>query len=468
MNFYYRPALLALFTCFLLLPTGLSRTAKAQNPTWQHLPESPASSRRHDDVEFIDEMTGWVVNGRGEVHKTMDGGQTWQVQIPASAGLPYLRAIAMANETKGWIGTFGAGSGGVLWETRDGGAQWTNISNRIKGVVAGAICGLWAVNDDVAYGVGAFFGGPWFIKTKNGGINWSGRQLSGNIKTLVDVYFQDENTGFIVGGDDPGLNGNAVVLKSTDAGASWQEVYHGNSALETNGEWGWKISFPTENVGYVSVEYNNASSDTPAKILKTTDGGETWSEILIPGSTQSAGLQGIGFLTPDVGWATGRGTTSMTLDGGLTWAQVAGYQPDSNPDGGLDGSTNRIHVINSNLAYAVGQFTYKFEGSTPVHVERAVVDTERTFTMGQNFPNPFDKSTTIKYTLYRPQPVHIRIIDMVGRTVRTLVTASQGAGTYSVTWDGTGDNGVPVASGSYVYMSDIGESFEVKRMILIN
>jgi len=64
--------------------------------------------------------------------------------------------------------------------------------------------------------------------------------------------------------------------------------------------------------------------------------------------------------------------------------------------------------------------------------------------------------------------VHIEIRDTLGRTVKSLVSGFQSSGTYSVTWDGTNDHGVRLASGMYFYISDIGDSIEMKRMVLLN
>lgn len=435
---------------------------------WTVLPNGPVASNRHDDVVFADENTGWVINGARNVFKTEDGGASWAQQVTNDTNMPFLRSIAMANKSTGWIGTLDAGADRVLYETRDGGERWTNISSRIRGSTPRGICGLWAVNNNVVYGVGSFFEGPWFIKSEDGGFTWNSRTLGGNVRTLIDVYFQNEEVGFAVGGTGDNLNGNAIILRTTNRGASWTEVYQSTRSPEVLGEWGWKISFPTELVGYVSVEYNNAPVGQEAKVLKTIDGGLTWTALSIEGSIESAGLQGIGFLTADTGWATGRGTTSMTTDGGLTWAQIPGFEVDSNPEGGLDGSTNRIFVLSPTLAFAVGKRTYKFDGATPVVVERESIQVPEKFRIEQNYPNPFSPSTTIKYSLFRDLKVQIDIRDSLGRKVKTLVSEFQAAGSYSATWDGTNENGVRMASGMYFYISDIGSSIEMKGMVLLN
>lgn len=125
----------------------------------------------------------------------------------------------------------------------------------------------------------------------------------------------------MIGSSSTDLKEDAIILRTADGGDTWTEVHRTTRNNGVDGPWGWKISFPSQNVGYVAVEYGSNTTRTPAKIEKTVDGGLTWTEIYVPGSTDHAGLQAVGFMTNNVGWATGRGTTSVTLDGGggATW-----------------------------------------------------------------------------------------------------------------------------------------------------
>lgn len=80
--------------------------------------------------------------------------------------------------------------------------------------------------------------------------------------------------------------------------------------------------------------------------------------------------------------------------------------------------------------------------------------TPTAFVLEQNYPNPFNPSTVISYTLSESSIVTLRIIDVLGREVSTLVNSSQDAGTYSVTWKGMDANGIDMPSGSYFYRLD--------------
>ena len=73
------------------------------------------------------------------------------------------------------------------------------------------------------------------------------------------------------------------------------------------------------------------------------------------------------------------------------------------------------------------------------------------FELMQNFPNPFNPSTTIKYALPKESNVELRIYDIMGREIKSLVNNSQTAGYKEVVWDGKNNNGEQAASGIYIY-----------------
>jgi flagellar hook assembly protein FlgD len=69
----------------------------------------------------------------------------------------------------------------------------------------------------------------------------------------------------------------------------------------------------------------------------------------------------------------------------------------------------------------------------------------------QNYPNPFNPSTTIEYTLQKQEYVSIKIYDITGKEITSLVNSEQNAGNYRVIWNGKTDRGTTVASGVYFY-----------------
>ncbi|RMF61845.1 MAG: T9SS C-terminal target domain-containing protein, partial [Calditrichaeota bacterium] len=89
------------------------------------------------------------------------------------------------------------------------------------------------------------------------------------------------------------------------------------------------------------------------------------------------------------------------------------------------------------------------------------------FRLLQNYPNPFNPTTTIRYDLPVQTEVHLRIYDLLGRTVRTLVAQKQAAGAHSAVWDGRDDSGRQLASGVYVYRLEAGEFKKSAKMLLL-
>jgi hypothetical protein len=87
--------------------------------------------------------------------------------------------------------------------------------------------------------------------------------------------------------------------------------------------------------------------------------------------------------------------------------------------------------------------------------------------LGQNSPNPFNPTTTIRYELGAPGNVTLRVYDLRGRVVRTLVDANRASGPHSVVWDGRDDRGIRAASGVYFYRLDTGGSVISKKMVLV-
>ena len=95
--------------------------------------------------------------------------------------------------------------------------------------------------------------------------------------------------------------------------------------------------------------------------------------------------------------------------------------------------------------------------------------TPREFALHQNFPNPFNPDTTIKYDLAESADVTLQIYNVLGQVVRTLVASEvQDAGRYQIRWNGMNDRGVPVSSGVYFYqISADGKFHHVLKLMLL-
>lgn len=84
----------------------------------------------------------------------------------------------------------------------------------------------------------------------------------------------------------------------------------------------------------------------------------------------------------------------------------------------------------------------------------------------QNSPNPFNPTTTIRFSLPAPGPVELTIYNIQGRKVKSLVSGPREAGYTSVIWDGRSDTGAPVASGIYFYALQSGNFRSMKKMVV--
>lgn len=98
--------------------------------------------------------------------------------------------------------------------------------------------------------------------------------------------------------------------------------------------------------------------------------------------------------------------------------------------------------------------------------ERIILPSD--YKLSANYPNPFNPSTTFSYTLPLDKAVSVKVYDVTGRLVRTLVNNTpHAAGSYEVSWDGTSDSGHPVASGTYIYTLEWGQFMQSNSMILL-
>jgi hypothetical protein len=98
---------------------------------------------------------------------------------------------------------------------------------------------------------------------------------------------------------------------------------------------------------------------------------------------------------------------------------------------------------------------------SPIGVNEKELGTPKTFVLGQNYPNPFNPATTIEYSIPGNAHVTLKIYDMIGRELATLVDKEQNTGTYIVNWDASG-----LSSGIYLYRLSADSFAETKKMIL--
>ncbi|RMD89640.1 MAG: T9SS C-terminal target domain-containing protein [Calditrichaeota bacterium] len=104
---------------------------------------------------------------------------------------------------------------------------------------------------------------------------------------------------------------------------------------------------------------------------------------------------------------------------------------------------------------------------TPTAVEERLAGIPKDFELEQNFPNPFNPQTTIRYQLSKPAEVKLAIYNLKGQLVRTLIDKKLSAGKYSIVWDGQDDHGRLVSSGVYFVRMKAGDFTQIRKMALV-
>ncbi|MGH4016527.1 MAG: FlgD immunoglobulin-like domain containing protein [Pseudonocardiaceae bacterium] len=211
------------------------------------------------------------------------------------------------------------------------------------------------------------------------------------------------------------------------------------------GEWGWKIQFLDERLGFVALE-----SFARGAILKTTDGGDTWSVIEVSDPQGNANLEGVGFIDENTGWVGGWGSatfeegySSSTVDGGKTWQ-------DANEIGRF---INRFRFFHDPVivGYSSGRTVYRYSAEplpTPAQVEPAGVLRFLDDNAPAQSRGPLQVAVTVPAGADR---LTIGIWDRFGEHVRQLLDEPQPTqGPRTVDWDVTDDTGQQLDDGSFL------------------
>jgi hypothetical protein len=156
--------------------------------------------------------------------------------------------------------------------------------------------------------------------------------------------------------------------------------------------------------------------------------------------------------TLTTGCTSGYGVSSDTFSGsGLTTAEMH----QSSSYGGWNFSTvwSISPSVNNGYPYLMANVMTSVE---------AAIGTPRAFSLLQNFPNPFNPTTTISFYLPSKSFVSLTVFDMVGRKIATILSEEMSPGTYSRQW-----NAAKLSSGIYFYRLQAGTYIETKKLVLL-
>ena len=123
-------------------------------------------------------------------------------------------------------------------------------------------------------------------------------------------------------------------------------------------------------------------------------------------------------------------------------------------------SDNGVNGVQSGFWYQSIDFITDIEQMQPTEYPNE-------FRIEQNYPNPFNPETVIPYQLPKASHVNIKIFNMRGQAVKTIVDEVKQAGYYTVRWDGLNNQGQQVASGLYYYVLEIGAFKAARHMMML-
>lgn len=340
-------------------------------------------------------------------------------------------------------GTYGSG----VYITSDG-INWSYSS---EGMTNMQIISLTVCN-------GFFFAGSetgGIYKSINNGLNWSA--VNNGLSSLA-IHTVCSNNGKIYAGTNAGIN------LSTDNGNNWN-----------------RISFsPLGNTIYALCSFGDTIfTGTSTGTYYSINNGANWNNI-------NSGLSGSVYCLMKFGNAVYAGTSSSgiykTSDCGATWIHINSGLPAyairglcyynekifaATYGGGIYYSTNygvewipSVLGLTELVCYSVIQYrNYLFCGTKSGIFKRSLLEftyvqkEESNLSTGiklfNNYPNPFNSSTKIVYKLEKPENVTIKIFDLLGKELITLVNTVKPAGVSQIIWNGRDSNGLEMPSGIY-------------------
>jgi len=378
--------------------------------------------------------------------------------------------IAYLNYNTGFATTFNSSdSSGIVYRTLNGGQNWNAVITR--NVPMNSVYQSGATEFYIA--ANSYIWLSW-----NNGITWLERYMENY--EFYDVRFQNQFSVYTCGYNKG--SSRAALIRSTDRGVIWNHVFALNPGVRL-----YSIRFPSIDTGYTcgqngvmlkviegvtswttinsgtnqnlySLHFFNGKTGFAAggnsTIIRTTNGGYPWYPIStgFPNIT----FRSINFIDENTGYLIGsNGFIARSTDKGLTWVQQT-TQTNS--------TLNGISFLNYDTIYAAGSnaaFLRTDNGGNPIGI--SIISSEPvTYSLMQNFPNPFNPETNIKFNIAKSSGVSLIIYDSIGKVIEQLFNKELAYGSYSIIWDASN-----YPSGVYFYKLTAGEFSETKKMLMI-
>lgn len=373
-------------------------------------------------VNFINSNSGWAVGYQGTIINTIDGGKTWKSQT--SGTTKNLTKVFFTSMSNGTV----IGNDGTILHTTNGGDTWTiQTSGTTQGLF-----GLHFFDANVGTAVGD---NGTILRTTDGGLSWT-MQPHLVTNALNSVFNLSSSTAIAVG--DAG-----TVLKTTNGGTSWNILTTGSGTTKA-----------LKDVLFIDAN-NGICVGWLGTILTTTNGGVNWTK---QNSGISSDINGV--CSSELNSFTAisdNGNILRSADGGKSWTQQISDAPSY--------SLRSIYFIDKSNGIIVGNggmiLLTNNGGVTAINREENSLPTG--IMLYQNYPNPFNPSTVISYKVQTTSHVTLKIYDVLGKEVATLVNEEKAPGNYNSTFSIVN---YQLPSGVYLYRLHAGNYSETKKMIL--
>jgi hypothetical protein len=230
------------------------------------------------------------------------------------------------------------------------------------------------------------------------------------------------------------------------------------------------VAVNPENADEVMAVFSNYSI---ISLWHSSNAGDSWQNISgnleqnPDGSGNGPSVRWAEILPTDLGtiYLVGTSTglySSVKLNGTSTvWAQEGPTTIGNVVVDMIDSRTTDDLVVVA--THGNGMYSSNVLVSIKENPENIVSD----FQLRQNYPNPFNPNTTIEYKIAESAPVTLKIYNIQGKEIATLVNSDHTPGNYSVSWNGQDRFGQPVASGTYIYQLKAGKHQVSKQMVLM-
>jgi photosystem II stability/assembly factor-like uncharacterized protein len=357
-------------------------------------------------------------------------------------------AINQSNDAVMYAGNRGGGS--ISKSTNRGSSFFGSSSGIPSGGVAAWNTPFALSKSNPNY---LYFGRAIIYRTTNAGANWAatngGAALDGNPALSMAIAPTNQDTVFV--GTVPG-SGRTRVFRTTNGGANWTDVT-GN--LPNRYPLDITVDPMDSRVVYVAF----GGFDT-TRLAKSTDAGLTWTHVnsSLPNvPTTAVAIDPFNTSHIYVGNDLG---VFVSTDAGLTWTSFNDglFEAVTVADLVISASNRSIRLA----SHSNGVFTRKLLSTSPTAVEERQGIPEQ-FVLHQNFPNPFNPTARISYSLSERARVMLKVYDTVGREVSTLVDGTEEAGLHFAEF-----NASHLASGAYFYSLRVaGRSVGVRKAMLM-